>query len=79
MLIAKYSGLFEYELVRIEGGFNVTLQHEFGQKWSNLLRYYTEAIVKNNLGISPQFDTISDRIVAFRFQIASAPPRNGEL
>jgi len=62
-LTCKYGHVAENE-VEIHGrNYAVTLHHELGEKWSNFLRHFVGQTMKNQLGITPQFDVIKNSIV----------------
>lgn len=62
-LTCKYGHIAENEVETHGRNYIVTIHHDLGEKWSNYLRNFIGQTMKNQLGITPQFDVVKNSLV----------------
>jgi hypothetical protein len=62
-LTCKYGHIAENEVETHGRNYTVTIHHDLGEKWSNYLSNFIGQTMKNQLGITPQFDVIKNSFV----------------
>jgi len=62
-LTCKYGNIAENEVETHGRNYTVTIHHDLGEKWSNYLSSFIGQTMKNQLGITPQFDVIKNSFV----------------
>ena len=62
-LTSKYGHIAENEVETTGRNYTVTIHHDLGEKWSNYLSNFIGQTMKNQLGITPQFDLVKNSFV----------------
>ncbi len=60
----KYGGIGACESEADGGNYVLTIQPDFGEKWSMFTRYFLEEGVRNCLGLEVEFDTSKNGVFA---------------
>jgi uncharacterized protein (DUF1778 family) len=60
--LSKYVGTTQCEVEENNGNYSITLQHEFGPKYSNHLKRVYEAGIRAALGIEPKIEATNNSV-----------------
>ena len=60
--LSKYVGTTQCEIDDSDGDYTITLEHDFGMKYSNQLKRVYEAVTRETLGIEPKIEVTNNSI-----------------
>jgi hypothetical protein len=60
--LSKYVGTTRCEVDDRDGNYTITLEHDFGMKYSNQLKRVYEAVTRETLGIEPRIEVTNNSI-----------------
>jgi len=60
--LSKYVGTTQCEIDDRDGNYTITLEHDFGMKYSNQLKRVYEAVTRETLGIEPKIEVTNNSI-----------------
>jgi len=60
--LSKYVGTTQCEIDERDGDYTITLQHDFGMKYSNQLKRVYETVTRETLKIEPKIDVTKNSI-----------------
>jgi hypothetical protein len=68
-LWCKYGGIAEYDLETDGRNFTITLHHEIGEKWSNLIGHLISQGIKTELGLSNAKLDFTNNLIIIKFVV----------
>jgi hypothetical protein len=66
-LWCKYGGIAEYDLETDGRNYTITLHHEIGEKWSNLIGHLISQGIKSELGVPNTMLDFTNNLIIIKF------------
>jgi hypothetical protein len=68
-LWCKYAGIAEYDLETDGRNYTLTLHHEIGEKWSNLIGHLISQGIKTELGLPNAILDFTNNLIIIKFSV----------